>query len=269
MTDIPTNTQAAKTASVERAEIRRTSSDMKDSADRRTELAADRTVFAAERTYAAWVRTGLAALASGVGARALLTGIIPDFLVQFAGSVLVLFSAFCLRRRGVAGANALHQGSHSGGAANTPRNPVFGERLARFGGARNAAQHLDRPLSRIGECAYLKRRNSIKELKRRNVRNYNQRSGFYPQERPFDGAGDSRQFHPTLCDLCALTKTVGRCGGATGVLCAADSVECGGIRAAPPDRCTLHAGAAGHRTVAACLHRRRRSALSAAGGKSS
>jgi putative membrane protein len=32
-----------------------------DSADRRTQLAADRTVFAAERTYAAWVRTGLAA----------------------------------------------------------------------------------------------------------------------------------------------------------------------------------------------------------------
>lgn len=68
---------------------------LKDSADRRTELAANRTVFAAERTYAAWVRTGLASLASGVGARALLTGTMPDWMVLSTGSVLVLFSAFC------------------------------------------------------------------------------------------------------------------------------------------------------------------------------
>jgi putative membrane protein len=47
---------------------------LQDSADRRTQLAADRTVFAAEHTYAAWVRTGLAALASGVGAKKLLEG---------------------------------------------------------------------------------------------------------------------------------------------------------------------------------------------------
>ena len=33
---------------------------------------------AAERTYAAWLRTGLFALASGIGARALLTGVVPD-----------------------------------------------------------------------------------------------------------------------------------------------------------------------------------------------
>ena len=66
-----------------------------DSADRRTELAADRTVLAAERTYAAWVRTGLASLASAVGAKALLHGIIPTWLVIITGSVLALFSAFC------------------------------------------------------------------------------------------------------------------------------------------------------------------------------
>jgi putative membrane protein len=68
---------------------------MKDSADRRTELAADRTIFAAERTYAAWVRTGMAALASGIGAKKLLEGVVPDWMIIATGSVLVLFSAFC------------------------------------------------------------------------------------------------------------------------------------------------------------------------------
>ncbi|WP_114944206.1 YidH family protein [Microvirga calopogonii] len=68
---------------------------MKDSADRRTELAANRTVFAAERTYAAWVRTGLASLASGIGAKKLLEGVVPDWMIVSTGSVLVLFSAFC------------------------------------------------------------------------------------------------------------------------------------------------------------------------------
>jgi putative membrane protein len=68
---------------------------LKDSADRRTELAANRTVFAAERTYAAWVRTGLAALASGIGAKKLLEGVVPDWMILSTGSVLILFSAFC------------------------------------------------------------------------------------------------------------------------------------------------------------------------------
>jgi putative membrane protein len=68
---------------------------VEDSADRRTGLAADRTVFAAERTYAAWVRTGLVAMASGIGARALLNGVVPEYLVVLTGSVLILFSAFC------------------------------------------------------------------------------------------------------------------------------------------------------------------------------
>ncbi len=68
---------------------------LKDSADRRTELAANRTVFAAERTYAAWVRTGLASLASGIGAKKLLEGVVPDWMIISTGSVLVFFSAFC------------------------------------------------------------------------------------------------------------------------------------------------------------------------------
>jgi putative membrane protein len=67
----------------------------KDSADRRTELAADRTVFAAERTYAAWVRTGLVALASGIGARKLLEGLVPGWMIVTTGTALILFSAFC------------------------------------------------------------------------------------------------------------------------------------------------------------------------------
>lgn len=69
-------------------------SEISDSPDRRTQLAADRTILAAERTYAAWVRTGLAALASGVGAKALLTHLIPGWSVHLVGTVLVLFSAF-------------------------------------------------------------------------------------------------------------------------------------------------------------------------------
>lgn len=68
---------------------------LQDTADRRTELAADRTVFAAERTYAAWVRTGLAALASGIGAKKLLEGVVPVWMIWSAGTLLVLFSAFC------------------------------------------------------------------------------------------------------------------------------------------------------------------------------
>ena len=62
--------------------------------DRSTTLAADRTVFAAERTYAAWVRTGLTALASGVGARKLLEGFVPEWVILLGGTVLVLLSAF-------------------------------------------------------------------------------------------------------------------------------------------------------------------------------
>jgi putative membrane protein len=68
---------------------------IEDSADRTTRLAADRTILAAERTYAAWVRTGLFALASGIGARALLTDILPEWLILADASMLIAFSMFC------------------------------------------------------------------------------------------------------------------------------------------------------------------------------
>ena len=87
--DSASQTKAAAQSTAQAAE--RT----KDSADRRTELAADRTVFAAERTYAAWVRTGLVALASGIGARKLLEGLVPGWMIVATGTALVLFSAFC------------------------------------------------------------------------------------------------------------------------------------------------------------------------------
>ena len=77
------------------AHMARSTARVEDSADRRTELAADRTLFAAERTYAAWVRTGLVAMVSGIGAKALLAGVVPQWLIMLTGSVLVLFSVFC------------------------------------------------------------------------------------------------------------------------------------------------------------------------------
>ena len=75
--------------------VAQTTRELSDSADRRTQLAADRTVLAAERTYAAWVRTGFAGLASGVGARALLPQSLPTWLGQLTASVLIIFSMFC------------------------------------------------------------------------------------------------------------------------------------------------------------------------------
>jgi putative membrane protein len=76
-------------------ELKHSSYAIEDSADRTTQLAADRTILAAERTYAAWVRTGLFAFASGVGAHALLTGLMPGWLVRADASMLIAFSMFC------------------------------------------------------------------------------------------------------------------------------------------------------------------------------
>jgi putative membrane protein len=76
-------------------ELEHSSYRIEDSADRTTRLAADRTILAAERTYAAWVRTGLFALASGIGARALLTGLMPEWLIRADASLLIAFSMFC------------------------------------------------------------------------------------------------------------------------------------------------------------------------------
>jgi len=91
-----------RTAQVERQQIKQAaghisqaSGQIAASTDRATQLAADRTMFAAERTYAAWVRTGLASLASGIAAKVALKDILPDLGIRLAGSVLVLFSAFC------------------------------------------------------------------------------------------------------------------------------------------------------------------------------
>jgi len=86
--------QSRKVADTAR-EVEHASVEIEDSAERTTRLAADRTILAAERTYAAWVRTGLFALASGVGARALLKGLMPEWLVVADASALIAFSMFC------------------------------------------------------------------------------------------------------------------------------------------------------------------------------
>lgn len=89
---------AAEAGSVHQsaAHLARSATAIEESVDRNTRLAANRTVLAAERSYAAWVRTALASLATGVGARTLLAQFVPDWLALVAGSVLILFAAFCL-----------------------------------------------------------------------------------------------------------------------------------------------------------------------------
>ncbi len=86
--------QSRKVADTAHA-LEKSSGRIETSAEITTRLAADRNILAAERTYAAWVRTGLFALASGVGARALLDGVLPDWLVRADASLLIAFSAFC------------------------------------------------------------------------------------------------------------------------------------------------------------------------------
>ena len=86
-----THRKIAESAAV----VRASEAQQADSADRRTQLAADRTALAAERTYAAWVRTGLAALAAGIGARALLDKLVVGWLIDATGCLLVLFGAIC------------------------------------------------------------------------------------------------------------------------------------------------------------------------------
>jgi putative membrane protein len=76
--------------------VEKSAVELTDSADRRTQLAGDRTLLAAERTYAAWVRTALAALAGGIGARALVKDVLPLWIGQVTGTVLVVFAGFCL-----------------------------------------------------------------------------------------------------------------------------------------------------------------------------
>jgi putative membrane protein len=87
--------QQSKKIAESAKDIEHSSEHIESSAELTTRLAADRTVLAAERTYAAWVRTGLFALASGIGARALLKGLLPDWLVLADASMLIAFSVFC------------------------------------------------------------------------------------------------------------------------------------------------------------------------------
>lgn len=87
--------QDSRTIADSAEELEQSSAQIETSADRTTRLAADRTILAAERTYASWVRTGLFSLASGIGARALLTGVLPEWLIQADATMLVMFSVFC------------------------------------------------------------------------------------------------------------------------------------------------------------------------------
>jgi putative membrane protein len=93
-TSAAVETQSKKVAdSAEK--LKQSSVRIEDSADRRTELASNRTALAAERTYSAWIRTGLFSLASGAGAKGVLTGLMPTWIVLADSSALVVFSIFC------------------------------------------------------------------------------------------------------------------------------------------------------------------------------
>src|SRR4051794_11918077 len=75
--------------------LKESSGRIEDSADRRTELASNRTALAGERTYSAWIRTGLFSLASGAGAKGVLAGLMPAWILLADSSALISFSIFC------------------------------------------------------------------------------------------------------------------------------------------------------------------------------
>ena len=87
--------QQSRKVAGQAAETKQAAAAIETSADLNTRLAADRNILAAERTYAAWVRTGLFALASAIGARALLAGVVPGWLVLANSTMLIAFSIFC------------------------------------------------------------------------------------------------------------------------------------------------------------------------------
>jgi putative membrane protein len=87
-------TQSKKVADSAK-KLKESSVRIEDSADRRTELASNRTALAAERTYSAWIRTGLFSLASGAGAKGVLAGLMPAWIVLADSSALIVFSIFC------------------------------------------------------------------------------------------------------------------------------------------------------------------------------
>ena len=95
---------------------------IEDSADRRTELAANRTALAAERTYSAWIRTGLFSLASGAGAKGVLAGLMPAWIILADASALIAFSVFCY-------VAAVWRFSNSGATRPDPDVPRINERV--------------------------------------------------------------------------------------------------------------------------------------------
>jgi putative membrane protein len=66
---------------------------VEDSAERRTQ--SPPTARSLPLSAPTLLGTGLLALASGIGAKALLSEVIPEWLIIATGSILVLFSAFC------------------------------------------------------------------------------------------------------------------------------------------------------------------------------
>jgi putative membrane protein len=87
-------TQSKKVADSAK-KLKESSVRIEDSANRRTELASNRTALAAERTYSAWIRTGLFSLASGAGAKGVLAGLMPMWIVIADSGALIVFSIFC------------------------------------------------------------------------------------------------------------------------------------------------------------------------------
>ena len=95
---------------------------IEDSADRRTELASNRTALAAERTYSAWIRTGLFSLASGAGAKGVLAGLMPAWIILADSSALILFSIFCYLA-------AVWRLRHSGASRPNPDVPTIDAKI--------------------------------------------------------------------------------------------------------------------------------------------
>src|SRR3954451_20455819 len=122
----PSTTTAIETQSRKVADsankLKESSVRIEDSADRRTELASNRTALAAERTYSSWMRTGLFSLASGAGAKSVLAGLMPMWVVMADASALIVFSIFCF-------CAAVWRMAKSGAARPAPDVPRIDQRI--------------------------------------------------------------------------------------------------------------------------------------------
>jgi putative membrane protein len=122
----PSGTASVETQSKKVADsakkLKESSVRIEDSADRRTELASNRTALAAERTYSAWIRTGLFSLASGAGAKGVLTGLMPGWIVIADSGALIVFSIFCF-------CAAVWRFNRSGAARPAPDMPRIDARI--------------------------------------------------------------------------------------------------------------------------------------------